>query len=155
MTKSQKKALEYCLRLLGQRAYSEKKLRDKLRQKGYEKEQVLGAISRLKELGFIDDYKFAKDLVENHQQIRLSGRRKIFVALMKKGIDSETAERALDEVYNPDEERGAVKSLINKFSKSIPRDKAYRRLMSRLLSRGYNYGLVKDEVIAFLKEDDG
>lgn len=149
--KKPNKPFEYALKLLGQRSYSEKKLSEKLRQREVEESEIHSIIAKLKSLGFIDDLKFAKTIVENSQSIRFNGRRKIYCQLLKKGISKDTAKKALDEAYANDNERETIQKLIIKFSKNISREKMYERLMRRLIARGFDYNLVKQEVSNFIK----
>lgn len=143
--------LEYALRLLAQRAYSQKKLTEKLESREVGAEGIKRVIDKLKELGYIDDSKFAKDFVENSQNIRLSGKRKIYWQLIKKGISKEVVEDAISTSYMEDNEGVAVSVLIKKYARNIPKNKLYERLVRRLISRGYNYQVVKKEVAKFIK----
>lgn len=149
MTKNVKKpskSLEYALKLLGQRSYSEKKLAEKLRLREVEPEEIQRVVSKLKELGFLDDLRFAKNYVESAQNIRLAGHRKIYWQMIKKDIPKDIAEQAIEAVYSKDDEVQAIRRLIDKFAKNIPEDKMYERLMRRLISRGYDFDLVSKEV---------
>ena len=148
------KPLEYALRLLAQRAYTEKKLTEKLESREVGAEEIKKATHNLKELGYIDDAKFAKDFVENAQGIRLTGKRKIYWQLIKKGVSKETAETAISQSYVEDDEGEAVAYIIKKYARSIPKDKLYERLTRRLISRGYDYSVVKQKVADFLKSND-
>lgn len=149
--KKPNKSLEYALKLLGQRSYSEKKLTEKLASREVDPEEVKKVIVRLKELGFIDDLKFAKSFVENSQAIRFNGRRKIYWQLIKKGIPMQVAKLAIEQAYADNEETDSVRKLIDKYAKNIPQNKLYERLMRRLISRGFEYGIVKQEINNYLK----
>ena len=150
MSKEPKKALEYALRLLGQRAYSEKKLKDKLLSKEFEIDQVESTLARLKELDLINDRKFTVDFIDSRQRINLQGKRKIYWSLIKKGISGEIADDVLESVYDKDLEEVSIRELIVKYSKGVPQDKLYQKLMRKLVSKGFNYSLAKDEIINFM-----
>jgi regulatory protein len=150
--KKPSKPLEYALKLLGQRPYSEKKLTEKLQSREVEQKEIERVVSKLKELRFIDDLEFAKDYIEGAQNVRCNGHRKIYWQLIKKGISKNLAKQAIEEAYSRDNEVQAVRKLLDKFSKNIPKDKKmYERLMRRLISRGYDYSLVKRELVDFIK----
>jgi len=153
--KKPNKPLEYALNLLSQRAYSEKKLTEKLACREVDQDDIDRIVKKLKEFGYIDDLKYAKDFVENAQNIKLSGRRKIYWQLIKKGISKQTAEQAIAEVYEDDNEREAIKEIIEKYARNIPKDKLYERLMRRLIARGYDFTLVKKEVEKYQRKITG
>ncbi|GHT62459.1 hypothetical protein AGMMS49531_10470 [Endomicrobiia bacterium] len=52
--------MSYALLLISKRSYSSKGLQAKLTQKGYKLENVVKAVKRLEELGYINDEKFSK-----------------------------------------------------------------------------------------------
>lgn len=138
--------IEYALKLLGQRPYSKKRLSEKLYQRGIKAEEVDKVIIRLEQLGFIDDLNFSRNFVESSQKVKLNGRRKIYWQLIKKGIPGNIAEKAISEAYDSKEEEEAVRKLVSKFSKNIPKEKMYERLMRRLISKGYSLELARREV---------
>lgn len=150
--KKPSKPIEYALNLLSQRAYSQKRLTEKLVFREVEPDEINKVIGKLKELGYINDLNYAKDYVESAQNIKLSGHRKIYWQLIKKGISREIAEQAIAEAYENDKEEEAVGEIIKKYARNIPKDKLYERLMRRLIARGYDYDLVKREVASYLKE---
>ena len=153
LTKSVKKPskpLEYALKLLSQRSYSEKKLTEKLISREVDPAEIATVIAKLKEYGYVNDVKYAKDYVESAQNIKLSGPRKIYWQLIKKGISKETAKDAIDQTYNNDNEPERIGEIIKKYARNIPREKLYERLMRRLIARGYDYTLVKKEVHDFI-----
>lgn len=140
------KPIEYALKLLGQRPYSKKKLSEKLYQRGIKAEEVDKVITRLEQLGFINDLNFSRNFIESSQKIKLNGRRKIYYQLIKKGIPGNIAEKAISEVYDSKEEKEAVRKLASKFSKNVPKEKMYERLIRRLISKGYSLELARREV---------
>lgn len=148
--KKPSKPLEYALKLLSQRSYSEKKLTEKMLSREIDSAEIATVIVKLKEYGYVNDVKYAKDYVENAQNIKLSGPRKIYWALIKRGISKEIAKDAIDQTYDNDNEPEQVREIIGKYAQSIPRDKLYERLMRRLIARGYDYALVKKEVQDFI-----
>lgn len=148
--KKPNKPLEYALNLLSQRSYSEKKLTEKLISREVEPSEIETVITKLKEYGYVDDAKYAKDYVESAQNIKLTGRRKIYWQLIKKGIPKEIAKEAIDQTYNDDSEPEQIREIIKKYARNIPKDKLYERLIRRLISRGYDYILVKKEVQDFI-----
>lgn len=149
--KKPSKPLEYALKLLGQRSYSEKKLREKLARREIQTGEIERVLVKLKELGFIDDYKFACAFIESAQNIRLTGQRKIYWQLIKKGISTEVAKEALEKSYQRESEEEVVRQIIKKLAPHVPPEKLYERLTRRLLARGFDYQIVKAEVKRYLR----
>ncbi len=135
---------ERALRLLAVRARSRRELEVRLLRAGFEAEEVQDEVSRLEEVGLLDDEAFATALVNHHVKVRGSGRRVAERELFAKGIDRALIERTLaghpvDESGLAEElARGRVARLAN-----LPRDKAYARLVSFLARRGYEAAVAR------------
>jgi len=126
------------LKLVSRSSYSAKTLYDKLLQKGYEPENAKAATTRLKELGYIDDAKYADSFVKY-----LAGRGKgefaIKAALEEKGISKELAAKALDSLKTEAEPyEQIIKTIKSKFKNFDAKDKnEIRRIASFFLRRGF------------------
>ncbi len=81
--------LEAAARFLEPRARSEAEVRGRLRHAGYRPELVDAAITRLYELGMLDDAAFARAWIESRDRARPRGERAIRQELAQKGIDRE------------------------------------------------------------------
>src|SRR5262245_6391406 len=67
------RAIQVALRALELRPRSISELRDRLRTKGFDSEMTEAAITRLNELGLVDDTSFARFWVESRQHSRPRG----------------------------------------------------------------------------------
>lgn len=126
-------ARERALRVLGYRERSESELRQKLLDSGYPQQVTDAVVSRMAELGMVDDRRFAAMWVRT----RISsgfGRRRIERELGSRGIDAQIVAEAFAAVDDHDEVEDAVASLRGR----TPRDpKERERLLRRLITRGY------------------
>ncbi|MBQ9989947.1 MAG: regulatory protein RecX [Lachnospiraceae bacterium] len=97
-----KRAKKRCLNLLKTRAYTEMKLRQKLREGKYPEESIEEAIEYVKSYGYIDDYDYACQYIAFHKE--KESRRKLEEKLSAKGISPEVLQRAFLSTYEEGEE---------------------------------------------------
>jgi regulatory protein len=89
--------LEAAARLLEARARSIGEVRRRLTSAGYRSDLVEGAITRLGELGMLDDEAFARAWVESRDRARPRGERALADELRLRGVDRTVIAAALDE----------------------------------------------------------
>lgn len=157
LAEEQSKANNHALKLLGYRAQSEYEIRNKLSQKGYESNTIEGTILYLKRNGLIDDYAFAKSLVNDELNIKLSGYRLIKQKLLQKGISKEICQRILEETIDEEDALSACIMLAEKKLNTICRndDKAdkIRKVGAFLQRKGYSYDMVQQAINRLFSED--
>jgi regulatory protein len=141
------KAKQRAFRLLAIRARSEKELRTKLKEKGYDESVVGDVTARLRELRYLDDESFAKSWARNLAVNRLWGNIRIEASLRDKGIPRELIERVIREVREELSEQKALRALIKKKAKSLTMkmdDRNKRRLARSLMGKGFPLDLIFD-----------
>jgi len=84
-------------RALESRQLSVVELRRRLRLAGYAPELVEGTITRLTELGYLDDDAFARTWVESRDRARPRGERALRTELDRKGVDRAVVDTVLDD----------------------------------------------------------
>lgn len=89
--------LEAAARFLEARSRSIVEVRRRLTGAGYRPDLIESAITRLTELGMLDDATFARSWVESRDRARPRGERAIREELRLKGIDRETTEAVLED----------------------------------------------------------
>jgi regulatory protein len=89
--------LEAAARFLEARARSIGEVRRRLTSAGYRPDLVEGAITRLGELGMLDDEAFARAWVESRDRARPRGERALADELRLRGVDRAVIAAALDE----------------------------------------------------------
>jgi len=141
------KAKRRAYRLLAVRARSERELRTKLKEKGFEEPVVEEVTARLRELNYLDDESFARQWARNLAVNRLFGNRRIAASLVEKGIPQPLIRQVLFEVR---EELSEEKAIIHLIKKRVDNDisniddKEKRRLAQKLTGKGFPPGLVFD-----------
>ena len=149
------RATEAALVFLGYRPRSEKEVRDRLRRGGFEPDAIEHAIARLHEWRYLDDADFARRWIENRTTHRPRGRRLLQQELRHKGIDSEIARDAIDEVEL--DETGAAETLARRRLPAYAGDEPAairRRLGAYLARRGYGYDVIRVALDRALGEED-
>jgi len=153
--KSARKALELALWYLSKSARTQKEIEDRLGRKEYSPDDIKYAIGRLKTLEFIDDAKYAESFIRNAKLGKPKGKHRIRLELIRKGVDKELIEQALEGGFGEDEQEELINSAAKSYLKkcaSLPKEKIYNRLMGFLLRRGFDYDKVSRYVKALLKE---
>jgi regulatory protein len=89
--------LEAAARFLEPRARSVAEVRRRLTGAGYQAELVEGAITRMLELGMLDDEAFARAWIESRDRARPRGERAMRQELGLKGVDRATVDLVLSE----------------------------------------------------------
>lgn len=97
------RCFSYAIYLLGRHNYFEKNLRDKLKQKEYNEEQINFAIEKLRSYNYIDDNRLAESFVRDKKRFAKKGPRYIAQALRAKGVDGEAITEVLKENYSEEE----------------------------------------------------
>ena len=121
--------------LLSRRDQSIFELRMKLRKKGFGREEIDFAVSRLVEMEYLDDSGFAEGLVRHCQHIRKLGFMRIRQELKNKGLSEEVIERALEQ-YSSDDEAEIIRSAVESRIRS---GKSRDSIIRYLSGKGFSY----------------
>src|SRR6266511_6483113 len=95
------------LRLLAVRPRSRREMESRLRSAGFDSEMVAEELTRLEEVGLLDDHRFAQEFAEHALGRRLSGRRAVASSLAAKGVSRALIARALLDVESDEDARAA------------------------------------------------
>jgi len=145
---------EAALNLLSYRARTRAELRRRLRQKGFEGARIEPCLDRLELRGLLDDDAVAAAFVRDRLRHRPRGKARLVSELKTKGLDTDTAQAAIERVFEDEGEtdaRLALESAEGWLSRQGPllaealgsgeatpeRDKARRRLHGYLSRRGF------------------
>jgi regulatory protein len=136
--------LDAGLRLLANRAHSRTELRRKLARRGYEEEEVAGAVARLTELGYLDDASFASGHVRRRSSTR--GPLALSAELSARGVDKQMADAALAG-FDPEAQLAAATRLAARLAGDRP-TAGYRELLgsvgAKLLRRGFSMTVARE-----------
>lgn len=135
-----KRAKLRAMNLLQKRTYTEKQLRDKLKEGFYSEEIIEDTISYVKSFHYVDDEQYALDYLTYHEGSK--SMRQMEMDLYKKGISKETYRQALvlwEENGGKQDEQEMIRSLLEKKHYSADWDlKNKQKLYGFLLRKGYS-----------------
>ncbi len=133
---------ERALGLLTVRARSRRELETRLRQAGFQSDEIDDVLERLERVGLIDDAAFARQLAEHRFGVKRSGSRAVTSELLAKGVAPAIVAEVVAEVVEGgalgEEERAEAlaRSRASRLGALEPA-KAFQRLSSLLMRRGF------------------
>ena len=131
-------AMNRALNLLGYRARSSGEVRERLRRSEYAEETIESVIARLRELGYLDDEQYARDLAR--EKSRKYGPRRVYGDLLRKGgLNEETAWNVVEEEFAGRSEVGeAFEAAARRYNNREGSIAQARRVYGFLMRRGYS-----------------
>lgn len=132
--------LDAALRFLEARQRSVAEVRRRLTTAGYRPELIEGAVTRLTELGMLDDAGFAQSWVESRDRARPRGERALRSELARKGVDRQVTDAVLADRQTelPDADAEAARRLLQRHVRALERvadPRARRQRAYALLAR--------------------
>lgn len=122
---------------LSRRDHSEKELYEKLCRK-YPSAAAEAAIEKAKDLGLLDDERFAANYALELYEKKHFASHRILLELRRKGVDREIAENAVEGLDKAGETR-IIELLRGKYRAALSNEKGRRRAVNGLLRMGYAY----------------
>ena len=164
---------EYAVKLLGVRGYSTGDLRSKLRLKAAEPADIDGTLVRLKEVGYLDDGRYARGYASARVENQGFGRIRVLNDLRARRISGNLADQAVTQALEGRTEAELIQAYIERrmgslFTGGPVEDErklaaAYRRLRRAGFTSGANLAALKrnaarpetlDETINDMPEED-
>lgn len=140
-TSQYNRARERALYLLGLRDYACKELEQKLYTEA-PPEIAVAVVERLRQVGLLDDRRYAARLARSLSEGKHYPRRRIEQELRRRGIDPLTAQSAAEEVDGEDYEQ-ALALLRKKYYNKLNDPDSRRRVTAALARRGFSYGAIR------------
>lgn len=139
-----KTPLQYALYLLELRDRTEGEIREKMKRKEYEPEEIEKAVNFLKDKDFINDERFVRNFVQNKQSFGTIGKYKIRQKLILLHLDNKLIEENLVGIDPEAEYDRAIESARNWLSHhQIPKEKIYEKVGRFLAGRGFEIDVIK------------
>ncbi len=124
---------------------SEYEVRQRLLQRGFDRDYLEKVIVKLKDQGLIDDVSFARFWKENRQDCSPRSQWLTGMELRRKGIDNDLITRTISDV---DDNDSAYQAAVKRVRRISPVDYQLfrRRLADYLRRRGFNYDVIQQTV---------
>jgi regulatory protein len=146
------------IELLTRRAHGRDELRRKLlRKQEWGDAMVDAVLDDLQRMDYLNDARTAESSAQSAATRKKHGRNRAMVDLLKRGMDRETARRAVEVVYETTDSLAMARELAEKHAprlRKLDPVVAKRRLFGVLLRRGFEYETVRPVVDAVLGETD-
>jgi regulatory protein len=155
LTVSAGNARRYALLLLRYRGRSEKELRERLKKRGYQAEEIETTVAYLLASGFLDDRVLAENLKRQAMTNKLLGFEGARRFMQLRGLSKEIIEETL--AYHEDDELSNIRKLIEKKQRSInrhPEPKRTQSLMGSLMRKGYALALIRKALKNTIKDEE-
>ena len=136
----------YALKLLSGRAQSSGQMKQKLRLRALRQQDVENVMTRLKELGYLDDRKFAESFAAARLSGDKLGKARVINDLRQRRVAPTLAETTVGKVYEGVDETAMIEDWIRRKYRLAPReglfqeDKELAAAYRRLARAGFKSG---------------
>lgn len=151
-------ACQYCYRSLAIKEQSERKIREKLQERGFSSEIIFRTIEHLKWYQYLDDNRLARRVITRNLEAGTGSYLRSSMKLRQLGVDHEVIKEVSEDIQ-ANGEIDSISSLREKLSRKFQNfqsfsygSKEYNRVVRYCLSRGYSFSEIKDVLISFTEE---
>jgi regulatory protein len=148
----------YALKSLSSRAHSIGELREKLRRRAECASDIDEIIPRLKDLGYLDDSRFAESFAAARLSNEGFGRGRVIQDLRQRRVAPALAEKTVGKVYEEVDEQALIDDWIRRKYRSTPRENLFQEekdlasAYRRLLRAGFRTGEIVQALKRFAKD---
>ena len=146
-TSQYNRARERALYLLGLRDYGCREMEQKLLTEA-SPEVAAAVVERLRDVGLLDDSRFAARLARHLYEYKQYPRRRIRQELLRRGVDAATAEEALCELDGEDFQQ-ALALIEKKYYNKLNTPESRQRVIAALARRGFTYAAIRRAIEEF------
>lgn len=131
--REQRTALTQALHILSRRDHSEAELHRKLSLKGYGTDEQAEALARLRQLGYVDDRRFARSFAESALRNGKGFGFRLRVELQRRGIAEAVIEETLAALAGEYEEQTLLAQLLERKFRDFDPQRADERQKRRII----------------------
>lgn len=137
--------------MLSRRDHGTEEARRKLALYGFRDVEIEMALERATELRFLNDNRFVSYFIEERKR-RGWGRRKVEVELKRRGVDLEAVPGWPDDYFTDEDDLARARELLAR--RPLPTSGAFEKIVRRLMSKGFSYGIAAQAARERLDETD-
>ena len=148
--------MEYAMKYLALKDRTVKEMQTYLDGKDFGEADVDATVSRLLELGLLNDARYAQRFAETRTASKPISRRYLREQMKGHGLGEADIEAAMESLDAEDETENA-RIVAEKFARQfqlLEPQKRRERVLSRLISRGFSYDTARKALEAALAEED-
>lgn len=105
---------EYALKTLASRAHSIAELRQKLTRRAQEPADIEAVLARLREIGYLNDQRFAEGFATTEKESRGFGRMRVLRDLRARRVAPAVAEQAVAQLFQGQDETAAIEAYLER-----------------------------------------
>lgn len=137
-------ARDYALKVIGFKDRTEKEIREKLTQKGYDEIIIEDETEFLKSYGFINDLRYTERFTHDAINIKKWGKARIKTELLRKGIEREIIENTIEDIFSELDDDRIFTEMQKRFKNSdFSNMKERTRIFNFYLRRGFSPDEIK------------
>lgn len=137
-----KKAVDKCYDLLSRRDHSVKELKTKL-LRTVDEENADRAIEKMIDYGYLDDEKYAKNLVKYLSETKRMSRNHIKQEMYKRGVPNDIIAYTLEET-EIDNVSAVVDLIFTKYRNKLDAQDGNKKVIAALMRKGFSYSDIRE-----------
>ena len=146
---------DYGLYLIEFKDRTEKELRDKFKEKGYDEDNIEDEIEFLKSYGYIDDKRYAEHFTHDAINLKKWGKIRIRTELLRKGVDRETVDNTIEDAFFEMDDDILLSQMQTRFKNSdFSNIKERTRIFNFFMRRGFSAEEIKGAMNKMCSFDD-
>ena len=148
-------ARDYALNIIGFKDRTEKEIREKLTQKGYDENTIEDETEFLKSYGFINDSRYAERFTRDAVNLKKWGKARVKTELLRKGIDREIIGNTIEDIFSELDDDRLLSEMQKRFKSSdFSNIKERTRIFNFYLRRGFSPDEIKGAMNRMCSFDD-
>ncbi|MBE7055476.1 MAG: regulatory protein RecX [Ruminococcaceae bacterium] len=145
----------YVFKLIEFRDRTEKELRGKLLEKGYDENIIEDEIAFLKDYGYINDARYAQRFVSDAVNLKKWGKIRIRTELLRKGVQGEIVDNAIEDAFCEESDDRLFDMMQKRFKDSdFGNIKERNRIFNFYMRRGFTPDEIKGAMNRMCSFDD-
>lgn len=137
-----KKAVDKCYDLLSRRDHSVKELKTKL-LRTVDEENADRAIEKMIDYGYLDDEKYAKNLVKYLSETKRMSRNHIKQEMYKRGVPNDIIAYTLEET-EIDNVSAVIDLIFTKYRNKLDAQDGNKKVIAALMRKGFSYSDIRE-----------